>query len=64
VGLILKGVFTKVLEEVILKGQYGMETRAAQEDKNDTQQNILIKIGRIYWPTITNSNDIYMKKAE
>ncbi len=37
--------------------------RAAQEDKNDTQQGILIKIGRIYWPTITNSTEINMNEG-
>jgi hypothetical protein len=40
-----------------------LKTGAAQEDKNDTQQNFLNKIGRIYWPTITSSNDIDMKKG-
>jgi hypothetical protein len=30
---------------LILKGQYVLKTRAAQEDKNDTQQGILNKIG-------------------
>ncbi len=39
-----------------------VKTRAAQEDKNDTQQNNFNKIGRLYWPTITSSTRISVKR--
>jgi hypothetical protein len=46
----------------IFKGTVLWKTRATDKENSDTA--IMSKIGRIYWPTITNSMKSNVKKAE